>query len=67
MAGRQVTRVPGDAQRLALDPAVGYVVGSRARDRQAASTSAMSRFETSVLIQYTGSVRGDRKALRHGG
>ena len=40
-----------DAQRLAVDPAMRHVVGGRARDHRAASTSEMSRFETSVLTQ----------------
>jgi len=38
-----------DAERLSVDPAMRYVVGGRARDRQAASTSQMGRFETEVL------------------
>ena len=40
-----------DAQRLAVDPAMRHVVGGRARERNAASTSEMSRFETFVLTQ----------------
>ena len=38
-----------DAERLAVDPAMRQVVGGRARDRQAASTSQMGRFETEIL------------------
>ena len=35
-----------DAERLGLDPALRAVVGGRAKDTQAASTSEMARFET---------------------
>ncbi len=45
-----------DAERLSVDPAMRYVVGGRARDHQAASTSQMGRFETEVLT--------DRKNLK---
>ncbi len=38
-----------DAERLAVDPAMRQVIGGRARDRQAASTSQMGRFETEIL------------------
>lgn len=38
-----------DAERLAVDPAMRQVVGGRAKDRQAASTSQMGRFETELL------------------
>jgi hypothetical protein len=38
-----------DAERLSVDPAMRYIVGGRARDYQAASTSQMGRFETEVL------------------
>src|SRR5947209_13731519 len=38
-----------DAERLCLDPALRTVVGGRAKDTQAASTSEMSRFETQTL------------------
>lgn len=38
-----------DAERLSVDPVMRYVVGGRAVDRQAASTSQVSRFETDVL------------------
>jgi len=37
------------AERLAVDPAMRQVVGDRAKDRQAASTSRMGRFETVIL------------------
>jgi hypothetical protein len=40
-----------DAERLSVDPAMRQVVGGRAKDRHAASTSQMGRFETEVLIQ----------------
>jgi Transposase DDE domain group 1 len=38
-----------DAERLCLDPALRTVVGGRAKDTQAASTSEMARFETETL------------------
>jgi len=38
-----------DAERLAVDPAMCQVIGGRATDRQAASTSQMGRFETEIL------------------
>jgi Transposase DDE domain group 1 len=38
-----------DAERLGLDPALRAVVGGRAKDKQAASTSEMARFETETL------------------
>ena len=38
-----------DAERLCVDPAMRHVVGGRAKDATAASTSQMSRFETEVL------------------
>jgi len=38
-----------DAERLAGDPAMRQVVGGRAKNRQAASTSQMGRFETEIL------------------
>ena len=47
-----------DAERLAVDPAMRQVVGGRARDRQAASTSQMGRFETEMLT-----ARRNRKVL----
>jgi hypothetical protein len=40
-----------DAERLAVDPAMRQVVGGRATDHTAASTSQMGRFETEVLTQ----------------
>jgi len=40
-----------DAERLSVDPTMRHVVGGRAKDRNAASTSQMSRFETEVLTQ----------------
>jgi hypothetical protein len=38
-----------DAERLCLDPVLRAVVGGRAKDTQAASTSEMARFETETL------------------
>jgi len=40
-----------DAERLSVDPALRHVVGGRARDRNAASTSQMGRFEMAVLTR----------------
>jgi hypothetical protein len=40
-----------DAERLAVDPTMRQVVGARAKDHDAASTSQMGRFETEVLTQ----------------
>ncbi len=40
-----------DAERLSVDPAMRQVVGGRARERTAASTSLMGRFETELLTQ----------------
>src|SRR5450432_478530 len=47
-----------DADRLPVDPTMRQVVGGRARERTAASTSQMGRFETEVLTQ-----QGNLKAL----
>ena len=38
-----------DAERLAHDPAMRWIVGGKAIERQAASTSQMARFETELL------------------
>ena len=38
-----------DAERLRVDPAMRHVVGGRAKTKEAASTSEMSRFETEIL------------------
>ncbi len=38
-----------DADRLSLDPAMRWIVGGKAVERQAASSSQMGRFETEVL------------------
>ena len=38
-----------DAERLRVDPAMRRVVGGRAKEKEAASTSEMSRFETEML------------------
>jgi hypothetical protein len=40
-----------DAERLSVDPTMRHVVGGRATERAAASTSEMGRFETEVLTQ----------------
>jgi hypothetical protein len=40
-----------DADRLSVDPAMRQVVGGRAKERTAASTSLMGRFETELLTQ----------------
>jgi hypothetical protein len=42
-----------DAERLAVDPVMRQVVGGRAAERSAASTSQMGRFETEILTQPT--------------
>ncbi|HEX4053212.1 MAG TPA: IS1380 family transposase [Tepidisphaeraceae bacterium] len=42
-----------DAERLAVDPTMRQVVGGRAKERTAASTSQMGRFETDVLTQQS--------------
>jgi hypothetical protein len=47
-----------DAERLAVDPTMRQVVGGRATEHTAASTSQMGRFETEVLTQP-----GNLKAL----
>jgi hypothetical protein len=38
-----------DAERLRVDPVMRHIVGGRAMDRDAASTSQVARFETDVL------------------
>ena len=38
-----------DAERLRVDPAMRRVVGGRAKDKEAASTSEISRFEAEML------------------
>src|ERR1700689_399339 len=40
-----------EAERLAVDPTMRHVVGGRATEHTAASTSQMGRFETEVLTQ----------------
>jgi len=40
-----------DAERLSVDPAIRQIVGGRATERTAASTSLMGRFETEILTQ----------------
>ncbi len=39
-----------DAERLGRDPTMCWIVGGKAIERQAASTSQMGRFETEVLV-----------------
>src|SRR5271157_2318932 len=55
LAGYEDTK---DAERLSVDPTMRHVVGGRATERTAASTSQMGRFETEVLTQ-----RGDLAEL----
>jgi len=40
-----------DAERLCVDPAMRQIVGERAKDKTAASTSQMGRFETEIITQ----------------
>ena len=40
-----------DADRLCMDPAMRQIVGGRAKERTAASTSQMARFETEILTR----------------
>jgi hypothetical protein len=47
-----------DAERLSVDPTMRHIVGGRATEHSAASTSQMGRFETEVLTQP-----GNLKAL----
>ena len=42
-----------DAERLGRDPAMCWIVGGKAVERQAASSSQMGRFETEVLASDT--------------
>ena len=42
-----------DAERLCVDPTMRHVVGGRARNSYASSTSQMGLFETEVLTQRT--------------
>jgi len=48
LAGHEDTN---DAEHTKVDPSMRYVMGGRAREKQAASTSQMGRFETIVLTQ----------------
>lgn len=45
-----------DADRLAVDPVMRQVVGGRATEKQAASTSQVAHFETAVLTR-TGNLK----------
>ena len=40
-----------DADRLCMDPAMRQIVGGRAKERTAASTSQMARFVTEILTR----------------
>ena len=40
-----------DAERLSIDPAMRHIIGERANNKTAASTSQMGRFETEKLTQ----------------
>jgi hypothetical protein len=42
-----------DAERLFIDPAMRQVVGGKAKNRNAASTSQMGRFETEILTGHS--------------
>jgi hypothetical protein len=48
LAGHEDTN---DAERLSVDPTMRQIVGGRATEHTAASTSQMGRFETEVLTQ----------------
>jgi hypothetical protein len=48
-AGLLAYRELDDAERLRFDPTMRTVVGGRARDHTAASTSEVARFETETL------------------
>ena len=49
-----------DAEHLSIDPAMRHLIGGRAKERQAASTSQIGRFETEILTQTkkTGDLAG---------
>ena len=51
-----------DADRLGRDPAMRWIVGGKAIERQAASTSQMGRFETELLAtdENVGNVHLDK-------
>lgn len=49
-----------DAERLSVDPVMRHIVGGRAADRSAASTSEVARFETDTLAETD-----NLKALMH--
>ena len=52
-----------DAERLSVDPTMRQVVGGRATEHTAASTSQMARFETEVLTQPESTVAERGKGL----
>ncbi len=43
-----------DAERLSVDPVMRRIVGGRATEKTAASTSQVGRFETEVLVDRMG-------------
>ncbi len=53
-----------DAHRLGRDPAMRWIVGGKAVEKQAASTSQMGRFETELLSMEKKPVRIERP-FRH--
>ena len=58
-----------DAERLRVDPTMRTVVGGRAKDHTAASTSEIARFETEALASPTNLKRlmdlGAYRGIRH--
>ena len=52
-----------DAERLSVDPTMRHVVGGRATERTAASTSEMGRFETEG-VDTAGQLDGVDEAIR---
>jgi hypothetical protein len=52
-----------DADRLGRDPAMRWIVGGKAAERQAASTSQMGRFETEWLASGDASDRSSNASL----
>jgi len=53
-----------DAERLSHDPVMRQIVGGRAVDGQAASTSRMARFETDILTSIHNRVALSLQCLR---
>jgi hypothetical protein len=52
-----------DAERLRVDPTMRTVVGGRAKDHTAASTSEIARFETATLAKIGAKVVSRSKSL----